>query len=83
MAKRERGGFSYTKSHKITLAAQSEMSATDMLGLVCHRSMSETVDLLPHYTQGCRQAVITGVGNRPRMFVCGDNTTPISNDGVA
>ena len=53
--------------------------------LVCHRSLSETGDLRPQYTQGCWHAVMTGVGNHPPppMSVGGDNTTPISNDGVA
>ena len=52
--------------------------------LVCHRSLSETADLHPHFAQGCWHAVITGVDNlHPHMSVSGDNTTPISNDGVA
>ena len=46
----------------------------------------ETVDLCPHYAQRCWHAVITHVGTLvtvTHMSVRGDNTTPISNDGVA
>ena len=56
------------------LVVQSIMSATDTLG---HR------DFRPHYAQGCWHVIITGVGTAPHMSVRGDNTTPISNDGVA
>ena len=68
------------------------MSASDTLGhqdvlytwLVCHRSSLETVDLRLLYAQGCWHTVKTGVGNFPHMSVRGDNnTTPISNDGLA
>ena len=70
------------------LVVQSVMSATGARTsgcscLVCHRSSSKTVDLRLHYAQGCWHAAITGVGNCPKMSVRGDNTTPISNDGVA
>ena len=52
--------------------------------LVCHRSLSETVNLHPHYAQGCWHAVITRVGNPPphTCLLVGINTTPIGNDGV-
>ena len=32
---------------------------------------------------GCWHAIITSVGNHPHMSVHEDNTTPISNDGIA
>ena len=48
--------------------------------------LSKTVDLHLHYAQSqwCWHAVITRVGNPAlHMSVHGDNTTPISNAGVA
>ena len=50
--------------------SQSVMSATDTLGHRDVRGLSATdprltVDLRPHYAQGCWHAVITSVGNRP------------------
>ena len=77
------------KTEKVGLVAKSVISATDMLGksgcmwLVCQRSLSETVDLHPHYAQGCRRTVILVLVTAPHMSVCGDNTTTISNDSVA
>ena len=55
--------------------AQSLISATDTLGhhprqWICICTMPKDVG-------------IAGVGNLPHMCVRGDNTTPISNDGVA
>ena len=37
----------------------------------------------PHYARGCWHALIAGVGNHLPYVVPGDNTTPISNDGIA
>ena len=77
------------KTEKVGLVAKSVISATDMLGksgcmwLVCQRSLFETVDLHPHYPQGCWHAVITGVGNHPPHVCEWYNTTSICNDSVA
>ena len=38
--------------------------------LVCHRSLSETVEQCPHYAQGLWHADITGVGNHPPTYLC-------------
>ena len=47
--------------------------------LVCHRSSSKAVDLPPHYALVCWLVLVTA----PHMSMCLDNTTPISNDGIA
>ena len=42
-------------------------------GFACTHTMPKDV---------CMPSYVTGVGNSPNMSVHGDNTTPISNDGV-
>ena len=72
----------------VGLVVQSVMSATDTLGYQDVRGLSAS-DSCPRQWIGVRtmlkdvcMPILPVLVTAPHMSVCGDNTTPISNDGI-